>query len=183
MYSAKKVEGKKLYELARKGVTVERKAVPVNIYDIKLKSFDENGRSFFIDVTCSKGTYIRSLSEDIGEKLGCGACLGSLVRTRSGMFGLAGAVRLGDLQRASDIGKADDFLLPVERAFPYGRLEIRPESVLRAENGNSLVLDDVIGFYGIETKYWLYNRDRLVGLYRAAKTKNDYKFHPEVMML
>ena len=83
MFSAKKVGGKKLYELARKGITIEREAVPVTVH-IELLSYDYP--SLKLKVKSSKGTYIRSLAHDIGENLGCGAHLSSLTRTRSGHF-------------------------------------------------------------------------------------------------
>ena len=80
MYSALKVNGKKLYELARQGKEVERQARPVQILDIQIESIDLPRATFF--VTCSKGTYIRTLCYDIGRKLGCGGCMESLLRTR-----------------------------------------------------------------------------------------------------
>lgn len=86
MFSAKKVEGKKLYELARKGITIERKAVPV---DVRIELINYSYPRLEIDVECSKGTYIRSLAYDIGVELTCGAHLSSLTRTRSGKFSLS----------------------------------------------------------------------------------------------
>ncbi|SRR5581483_1732796 len=83
MFSAKKVQGKKLYELARKGITIERKAVPV---DVRIELIDYCYPHLEIQVECSKGTYIRSLAHDIGIELICGAHLSSLIRTRSGKF-------------------------------------------------------------------------------------------------
>lgn len=85
MYSAIKVDGKKLYELAREGKEIKRKKRLINIFDIKLNQVISKERLFFT-VLCSKGTYIRTLCDDIGKKLGCGACMASLLRTRSGQF-------------------------------------------------------------------------------------------------
>ncbi len=96
MVSAVKHKGKKLYELARKGVEVERKPKKVTIYDIELVDISLPEVSF--SVRCSKGTYIRKLADDIGEVLGCGAHLTSLRRTRSGKFAIEDAVRLEELK-------------------------------------------------------------------------------------
>ncbi|MBT6492015.1 MAG: tRNA pseudouridine(55) synthase TruB, partial [Deltaproteobacteria bacterium] len=87
MYSAKKIDGKKLYELARQGVEVEREAKDVHIDELKLISFD--GTNIEVDVTCTSGTYIRVLALDIGEALGCGGHLSALRRTRVGNFDLS----------------------------------------------------------------------------------------------
>jgi tRNA pseudouridine55 synthase len=85
MFSAKKIEGKKLYELARKGITVERQAIPVNLH---IRLIDYSYPNLRLKIHCSKGTYIRSLAYDIGIELGCGAHLSSLTRVRSGQFTL-----------------------------------------------------------------------------------------------
>ena len=84
MYSALKVNGKKLYELAREGKVIERKARPVKILDIQILEIDLP--KVRMEVSCSKGTYIRTLCHDIGEKLGCGGCMESLIRTRVSTF-------------------------------------------------------------------------------------------------
>jgi len=86
MFSAKKVNGKKLYELARKGITIERQAVPVNV---QIELLNYSYPHLELNIECSKGTYIRSLAYDIGVELTCGAHLSTLTRTRSGKFSLA----------------------------------------------------------------------------------------------
>ena len=100
MYSALKVNGKKLYELAREGKTVERKARPVTFYEIRILSMDLPHVE--LEVTCSKGTYIRTLCNDIGAKLGCGGCMESLVRSRVGRFGLDTALTLKEIEELRD---------------------------------------------------------------------------------
>lgn len=106
MYSALKVDGKKLYELARRGETVERKARKVCIYGIrKLSPFD--GKRCDIEVSCSKGTYIRTLAEDIGNVLGCGACLDSLERTRCGVYRAEDAVTVETLEELYKTGATE----------------------------------------------------------------------------
>lgn len=112
MYSAIHYKGKKLYELARKGISVTREPRTVEIKSLKMLYFQEN--KVFLRVTCSKGTYIRTLCEDIGKKLKCGACLSCLVRTRSGMFYINNSYTLEEVEY---ILKNDDFekiLLPLD---------------------------------------------------------------------
>lgn len=109
MYSAKKVGGRKLVDLARKGVEVERKPRFVNIMDIDIEEMDPPRVT--MKVTCSKGTYIRTLCHDIGQKLGCGAAMESLVRTRVGRFKIEDAVKLEDLQRFADEDRLNEVVI------------------------------------------------------------------------
>lgn len=103
MYSALKVDGQKLCDLARKGIEVERKAREITIYGIEVtKEFD--GVRCEIDVSCSKGTYIRTLAEDIGKKLGCGACLDSLERRKCGKYSAEEAIKLEDIEALYEKG-------------------------------------------------------------------------------
>ena len=95
MFSAIKVNGKRLYKLARRGIQVERKPRKITIYDIRLKSWANPG--MLVIVHCSKGTYIRSLANDIGDMLGCGGCMESLVRTRIGGYRVENSIRLEDI--------------------------------------------------------------------------------------
>ena len=95
MYSALKVNGKKLYELAREGKEVERKARRITIHEIRI--LEINLPEVKLEVTCSKGTYIRTLCHDIGQKLGCGGCMKELLRTRVERFGLEDSIRLGEI--------------------------------------------------------------------------------------
>ena len=97
MYSALKVNGKKLYELAREGKTVERKTRPVCFYEIEILEMDLPMVRF--SVTCSKGTYIRTLCHDIGQKLGCGACMEELTRTASGEYRWEDSITLDEVQK------------------------------------------------------------------------------------
>lgn len=116
MYSAVQVDGRRLYDLARKGIEVERPAREVEILGLEL-SGDGTGGEYTLDVHCSKGTYIRTLCADIGEKLGCGAVLTELVRTESAGFSLADCITL---ERARELGaedKLDGAILPVDSAF------------------------------------------------------------------
>ena len=115
MYSALKVNGKKLYELARQGKEVERQARPVQILDIQIESIDLPRATFF--VTCSKGTYIRTLCYDIGRKLGCGGCMESLLRTRVDRFELKDSLTLSQIEKLRDEGQVETHVVPVEGVF------------------------------------------------------------------
>lgn len=111
MYSALKRDGKPLYEYARAGETIERAPRQVTIHALRLESFD--GRVAVLDVECSKGTYIRTLGEDIGDALGCGAHLGALRRTGAGRFGIDDIITLEALESMTD-AQRDARLLPVD---------------------------------------------------------------------
>jgi len=112
MYSAVRYRGKKLYELARQGIVVERKPRIVKIHSLEL--IDYSFESAIIKVTCSKGTYIRTLCEDIGNMLGCGACLSCLVRTRSGAFKIESSFTLEEIQEAVLNGRQNEVILSVD---------------------------------------------------------------------
>ena len=117
MYSALKHQGQRLYKLARQGVEVEREPRPVDIYELKLTGQGDDWID--IDVHCSKGTYIRTLAEDIGEKLGCGAHVSALRRSMVGPYGAGQLVTLDQLQhlKENDMRAMDDLLLPIESAL------------------------------------------------------------------
>ncbi len=139
MYSARKVHGKKLYELARQGMEVEREARPVTIDRICVETVELPQVIF--TVTCSKGTYIRTLCADIGKKLGCGGCMEALVRTAVGPFDLAHAIRLGAIEQLRDEGRLSAAVLPTDAMFQCDRaLHVQGESEKRVKNGNPLVL-------------------------------------------
>ena len=137
MYSALKVDGKKLYELARVGKEVERKARPVVIHEIEI--LDMALPVVKLRVVCSKGTYIRTLCADIGEKLGCGGAMQSLVRTRVGQFGLSEAITLTELERLRDEGRVREVLVPVDSLFAdCPAMRVKSERARLLENGNRL---------------------------------------------
>lgn len=115
MYSAIKIKGQKLYELARRGEDVERKPRNITISELELTGRD--GEDWLLDVICSKGTYIRTLCNDIGEVLGCGGCMSGLRRLRCGEFRLENAYTIEQVQQAADIGKAENLIMPVDRLF------------------------------------------------------------------
>lgn len=117
MYSAIQVNGRRLYDIAREGGTVERQERPVTIYEAVLLTADETTHSYTLDVFCSKGTYIRTLCHDIGELLGCGATLTALCRTEACGFRLADCITLEQAQQQADAGVLLNGLLPVDTVF------------------------------------------------------------------
>ena len=157
MYSAVKVDGQRLYDLARQGKEVERKPRPLTRYNLKVQKYEDNVGEML--VTCSKGTYIRTLIHDIGEKMETGAVMTSLVRTRSGRFKLEDCHKLGDL-----VGKPPEelqkLLMPLEKLY-----ETLPKAHLDAEQTrlfrNGAVLDaDRVRFDTIQDKgYYIEGSD------------------------
>ena len=137
MYSALKVDGKKLYELAREGKTVERKPRPVHFYQIEI--LEINLPLVRYRVVCSKGTYIRTLCHDMGEKLGCGAAMESLVRTKVGKFELKDAITLAQAEEAVKSEAIQDKVLGIEEILgEYPRICCKKEGDRLLTNGNPL---------------------------------------------
>ena len=136
MYSALKVNGKRLYELARAGKEVERKGRPVEIHSIKILSVSLPEITF--RVACSKGTYIRTLCHDIGQKLGCGGTMKSLKRTRVGIFTIDGALKLSQLEELAAQGRLEENVIPVEAMFTeLPALTVKDAFARLIENGNA----------------------------------------------
>lgn len=147
MYSAIKKNGRKLYELARRGEEVERQPRPITIYELELLD-QRSPTEFTLRVLCSKGTYVRTLCHDLGQALGCGGTLSSLRRTQSAGFTLDQAVTLEQVAAADD---PQQLLLPVEAYFaghPALHLE-EGAAEKRIRNGNSLTLDGPDGTYRV----------------------------------
>ena len=142
MYSALKVRGKKLYELARAGKEVEREARPELIH--RLEILECRLPVVLFRVVCSKGTYIRTLCADIGEKLGCGGTMKSLQRTGVGSFHLEDALTLDKLQQRKDEGTLAEAVLPVDSVFEAcGSLHVRQEYLKLLKNGNVLLAEQM----------------------------------------
>ena len=136
MYSALKVNGKRLYELARAGKEVERKGRPVEIHSIEILSVSLPEITF--RVACSKGTYIRTLCHDIGQKLGCGGTMKSLKRTRVGIFTIDGAQKLSQLEELAAQGRLEEKVIPVEAMFTeLPALTVKDAFARLIENGNA----------------------------------------------
>ncbi|MBO5055214.1 MAG: tRNA pseudouridine(55) synthase TruB [Lachnospiraceae bacterium] len=176
MYSALKVNGKKLYELAREGKEIERAARPVTVYEIEI--LEKNMPEFTVRVKCSKGTYIRTLCHDIGQKLQCGAAMVSLVRTKAGRFEIEKSYTLLQLQALSDEGKLNEVIIPVEKMFENLPAVMVKESSYKAlVNGNQLQAAGLISMPEGEdvTSYEemrVYNHEgRFYGIYRYDKNR------------
>lgn len=139
MYSALKVGGKKLYELAREGKTIERKARKVFIYELTLLSIAEDGKSAAMRVHCSKGTYIRTLCEDIGEILGCGAAMEKLTRTQVGVFAIEDARTLDQVSELVKAGEAESLIRPVDSLFTaWPAVMVKKDAEKLLFNGNPM---------------------------------------------
>ena len=153
MYSAIKINGKKLYELARKGREVERPARPVTIKSLEIESEQGNGL-YTIRVRCSKGTYIRTLCHDIGQALGCGGCMSSLRRTMAAGFTLEDAIPLEQVRAAADPAS---LLLPVDCLFAGKPVLVlkSAEAEKKIRNGMTAVLSELA-----PGEYRVYGRDR-----------------------
>lgn len=162
MYSALKVNGKKLYELAREGKEVERKARTVSIQELEILEY--NLPVVKLRVKCSKGTYIRTLCADIGAKLGCGGTMKSLQRTAVGSFRLEEAFTLGEVQQKKDAGRLAEVIRPVDSVFEScPMLHIGREYGGLLENGNAISPDQT-------TEGELYEPGRWVRFYRQNES-------------
>ena len=143
MYSALKVNGQKLYDLARKGKTVERQPRPITIHELTL--LEEGQETLRLRVRCSKGTYIRTLCKDIGEALGCGGCMEALRRVSAGEYGIAEAV---PLQQLLETEEPEKYLRPVDSMFRnYPAVTLTENQEKRCRNGNSFSVKLEAGTY------------------------------------
>ena len=188
MYSALKVNGQKLCDLAREGKTVERKARPVTIYEIEIVKIDLPRVT--MRVLCSKGTYIRTLCEDIGKKLGCGACMESLLRTKVSEFYVEDALKLSELEElvkecTDGISKESwnarlfPFVKTVDSVFlKYKEAVIKKEYNKMLYNGNRLtaeMFEQELEEYRLQPVR-IYDEERhFIGIYEYEKERNDYK--------
>lgn len=146
MYSAVSKDGVRLYELARKGIETEREARPVHVGLLKLTGFDEENRCGTLKISCSKGTYIRSICGDIGKLLGCGCVMTGLRRTKACGFDISEATPLSEIRRLADSDRDSLLALirPVESIFSaYRAVHISEKQAFRFKNGGSLTLDRI----------------------------------------
>lgn len=185
MYSARKVNGKKLYELAREGKTVERTARPVKILELTIEEI--NLPRVTMTVTCSKGTYIRTLCHDIGQKLGICACMEELTRTRVGIFEIQDALRLSEveeLQKKRAEGESvsqelQEHIIPVDQMLrQYPAMEIRDGMERFLYNGNPLFSNQFSGATEKKMSGWIrvYDSQRhFCGIYQYDVQKKRYQ--------
>lgn len=148
MYSAIKINGKKLYELARRGEIVERRPRKVTIS--KLELVGEDKCDYILDIHCSKGTYIRTLCSDIGDKLGCGGCMSSLRRVKAGAFSIAQAHTMEQIQAAADLYELDGIIIPVDTLFSdKPDLTVNEFEEKKLRNGNTIKTKSADGTYRV----------------------------------
>ncbi len=186
MYSAIKIGGKKLYELAREGKEVERKSRTVNIYGIDILKIKND--FIKIKVRCSKGTYIRTLCSDIGDKLGVGATMTALVRTESGVFNIENSIKLDYLKKMNEKNKLNAVILSMSDILKdYPKMLVSKEANKYLYNGNKInknyvkkydEYDEEINF---ENELVLYDyKKELIGIYKLT---NDEMLAPQVVLM
>ena len=172
MYSALKKDGERLYDLARKGIEIEREQRKITIE--KLEIYDFNGIEFSMDVTCSAGTYIRSLCDDIGAKLGCGAVMTELRRTSANGFSIEKSVTLEELEKLVSENRTDEVITSVETALiSYPEITVTNPQANRFHNGGALDYARLHGDYPVGI-YRVYSPQRkLLGLGEIKEEKSD----------
>lgn len=177
MYSALKVNGKKLYELAREGVEIERKPRKIQIHRIEIREINLPEVRF--EVWCSKGTYIRTLCNDIGEKLGCGGCMSSLIRTKSGIFTLEESKSLDEIETCVREGRIEEILVPIDAMFPdVPKVFVKEGEEKSVYNGNALTKRQLEEntIPQSQERIRVYQKDGLfLALYRYDSKENRYK--------
>lgn len=171
MFSAIKKDGKKLYELARQGITIEREPRKVTIFDIKVKNIDLSLNIIRLVVHCSKGTYIRTLCEDIGNALGCGGYMHSLRRLSSGGFSIENCSTCDELKEIAELGKLSDYIIPADKVFSeYESVTLDAFLSSKLKNGirirkKGLTLDNLYRIYSSDGEFLAvckYNGNELV---------------------
>ena len=172
MYSALKKDGERLYDLARKGIEIEREQRKIAIE--KLEIYDFNGIEFSMDVTCSAGTYIRSLCDDIGAKLGCGAVMTELRRTSANGFSIEKSITLEELEQLVSENRTDEVITSVETALmSYPEITVTNPQANRFRNGGALDYARLHGDYPVSI-YRVYSPQRkLLGLGEIKEEKSD----------
>ncbi len=173
MYSALKIDGKKLVDLAREGIVVERKARKQTIHELKVVRRYEDG--LCLDITCSKGTYVRTICHDIGEKLGCYAHMTSLIRLKSGVFEIASSLTLEEVSNYVETGRINEILQGLDK--PFENLEVCNISKFALAKLLNGIKIDLSGFLSEKPKenrqYRLYCENDFIGIgaYEASEQK------------
>lgn len=168
MYSAVSVGGKRLYELARKGIEIDRPAREIFIDNFDITEFDEKTGCGKLSVTCSKGTYIRTLIHDLGQELGCGAVMTALVRTAACGFTLSDCHTLDEIQKIADEGKAETITGSCERLFDgYPSLQLSRQKAAMYRNGVKLRLNELKGYGGEEFLKIYSDSGEFIGIARS----------------
>lgn len=176
MYSALKVNGKKLYELAREGKTVERKARNVQIFSIEILEMDLP--RVRMSVHCSKGTYIRTLCHDVGQKLGCGGCMDKLLRTKVGVFELADTLKLAEIDALAREGLVEDRIISVDELFEdYSKVWMKQEFDVVVHNGNRVkkrMFEEKLSSNTERLRVYD-SKGEFIGIYEYSEERSDFK--------
>ena len=176
MYSALKVNGKKLYELARAGKTVERKARNVQIFSIEILEVDLP--RVRMSVHCSKGTYIRTLCHDIGSRLGCGGCMEKLLRTKVGVFELKDSLKLSQIEELAGTGMVEDWMISVDELFEDAdRVWIKQQFDVVVHNGNPIekrMFEKKLPVYTERLRVYD-SKGAFIGIYGYSEERKNYK--------
>ncbi|MCQ2469467.1 MAG: tRNA pseudouridine(55) synthase TruB [Ruminococcus sp.] len=160
MYSAVQVNGQRLYDLARKGIEVERTSREIEVAELTLSDYCAEKREGFLSILCSKGTYIRTIISDIGDALGCGGIMTSLVRTSSGGFTLDDCFTFEEIQAARDEDRLEELVLPIERVFrKLPKLKLGEAQTRMYRNGVKLDLERVYGIRSDADCYAVFGYD------------------------
>lgn len=176
MFSAIKMNGQKLYDLARKGIEVDRESRQVFIDEIKIIEFNEAERTAILDIKCSKGTYIRTLCDDIGQKLGCGATVTKLHRTLSNGFDISQSITLETLLNSDTEAIKLKYILPTETLFGENMaVNITPNQAKRFLNGGELSLERMTATWKNGEIYKVICNNVFVGVGIADLNKNSLK--------
>lgn len=183
MFSALKVNGKRLYELAREGIEIERQARLVHIHNIDIIEISED--EIRMVVSCSKGTYIRTLCHDIGEKLGCGGSMKSLIRTRVSKFVIQDSLKLSNVEELRDSKSLDSYIIKIEDMFlECSKIVVTEEFTKFIYNGNIISKDMLLNknLVGTTKQVRVYDYlNHFVGLYELQE--NDITYKPVKMFL
>lgn len=159
MYSAVKINGSRLYDLAREGKTVERSPRKISIFSLELVEFDPAEQSGIMNISCSKGTYIRTLINDIAKRLGSYGTMTSLRRTYSQGFDISSCLTLSEAQKAADEARLGSLILPIDRCFEfYERLDLNEQDAARYKNGVRILVSKPKG------RYRIYSQDGFIGI-------------------
>lgn len=172
MYSAVKVNGKKLYELARQGKTVERPERKVTIEKLELEKFDEENQTAVFYIECSSGTYIRTLADDIAKAAGSGAYLTDLVRTKAAGFDISQTFTLEQIQQMADENRVEDAIISVDKIFSdMPKITLSAKQTVMYKNGVKLYLKNIKDLKNGVEKYTVYSdKNEFLGI---AKTDTE----------
>lgn len=174
MFSAIKKDGVRLYDLARKGIEVEREEREVEIEKIEIVDFDESNQEFSIKVDCSEGTYIRTLAEDIGKELGTFATLKKLVRTKAN--GFENPYSFDEIKNIVEQNRLNEIILPVDKVLElYPKVNVSPAQSIRFSNGGELSLERLRGNFE-DGYYRIYSPDeKFLGIGQADNDSGEMK--------